>query len=156
MSQVHHTGGQCLTQRGLIGIGTVSALMQSRAAGIQQNHDLILHDGELDLYGGTALFKPFNLITLAETRYDRFFNNTLTIGYTMQYGIERPAFNGERVRLAQPLLPFDRAYSLKQLLKGSRRKGRKQKQNPLAHPAADVGTGNLFKIAVKEYPAVFG
>ena len=154
-AQFDHGCGQRLAQGGIVLLQLIAALVQRCAGGVQEDLAQIVHQGELDLVLGTGFLQPSDVISQFHTLNGSLFQNTLTVGHTMQLGVQGETLDGECIILAQPLFPMDGLHTLEQLVKGLGRIGCQTDEHALAAAQQHIGTGAVIQVTLKEYAAVF-
>ena len=86
--KIHHGGGESFPQRRIIPHGTVAALVEACAGGVQKQLGLILHNGELKLIQAAGFRHPAHMIFLSQTLGRGLFHNGLTVGDGVELGAQ--------------------------------------------------------------------
>ncbi len=135
--------------------GTVATLEQTGAGGIQIQHCLVLHNGELNLIQRAVFRQPGLMIFCGQTIGHGFFNDFLAVRHGVQGTVQTISLDRECTVFGNITLPRQGLGALKQLVKGAGGKPAHHQQNALTEPAADVCTGQTGLIGGKVNPAVF-
>ena len=153
--EIHHRRRQRFLDGSAASVLAIAPLVQSRAAGVDQQCGFIPAQSELHLKGGAGFFKPADMIMAFQPLDDRFFDDGLAIRHAVQLGIQRPAFHRKRVPLTDPTLPRQRFHPFKQLLKAARRKRPHQQLDTLGIARADVRPCQHIGATGKQHPTIF-
>ena len=152
--QGHHGGGQGLPQGSVVAHGPVASLVEPRAAGIQEELALILHDGELELVEGSDLRQAFEPVVPAQPICSGLVDNGLAVGDGVELGVQAVALHGEFAVLGNVVLQGQGLDTLVEFLKAPGREAPQPQQDPFAHPQPQIGRGQGLDPAVEEDPAV--
>ena len=152
--QIHHGGGQGFLNGSASGILAIPTFMKAGPAGIEQQGRLVLEQGELHLYHRAALLKPGKAVDAFQAFHDRFLDDGLAVGNTVQGGAQRPSLNRERILFPDPVFPGQGPDSLEELLKAHRPEAAQMHLDPLSITGADVGPRQQIGTAAEKHPAV--
>ena len=129
--------------------------MEPRAACINIERGLVLHDGKLDGKALALFGKPRETVHALEPLDDGFFHDLLAVRHGVERALERPALDGERAVCGDEVFPRQGAHALKELIKAARREPAEDDQNTLGKARADVRAGNGALVAGEVYAPVF-
>ena len=130
-------------QRRQIGLRPIASLVQADAGGIEEDLALVLHNRKAELMHGARLRQPGKMIVSAKPVHRSFFCDGLAVWHGVQLAVQTIALDGEGVLLADEGFQGDLFHALVEVLKAVDREPGQQDHDPLAHPAAQVGPGDI-------------
>ena len=152
---VHDGGGERFAQRSRDLRRAVAALMEPRAARIDIERGLVLHNGELDGEALALFGEPRETVHALEPFDNGLFHDFLAVRHGVERALKRPALDGERAVRGDESLPRQCAHALEELVEGARREPAEDDQNALGKARADVRARDGALVAGEVYAPVF-
>ncbi len=153
--KAYHCGGHSFLQRcGVMG-GTVAALVETEAGGVDAKAGSVLHNGKLHLIERAGFIKPFDAVDLFKALHDCLFDYLLAVGNGEKLGVEAVALYGEGAVFGNEHLPGESLGALKKLVKAEGIKTAYFDEHALAYTKVYIGSGYVLLVAGEENAAVF-
>ena len=87
VGQHHHGGSQGFPEGSLVGVGTVAALVEAGAGGIQVQLHPVIHNGELELILGAGFRQPGDTVLLSQAAGCGLLDDGLAVGDGHELGV---------------------------------------------------------------------
>ena len=153
---VNHGSCQSFTQRCSHVCGTVAALKQACACGVQVQHCGVVHNGKLNLVQGTVFGQPGDTIAVGHTGCHSLLDDALAVGNGVQLAVQTVTLYGELAVPGDKGFPADGLGAFKQFIKGTSGEAAHYDQYAFTEAGTDVGACHTVFIAAEVNAAVFG
>ena len=152
-----HDHGSCqrLPQGGIVAIGTVAPLVQTRAGGIQVQLHPVIHDGKLQLVFQPRLRQPVHAVFFTQPPGSCLLDDGLTVRHAHELAVQAVTLHRESAVLGDEVFQIGAVHPLEQLLEAFGGEIRQHNQHPLAGTQPHIGLDHGSLVTGKQHPTVF-